>query len=130
MGYLWQHAHYFWHLAKCCKTTGDLLWKGFPLLAVCHCSWQGAKSGKSPILVIEVIYVFDQDLGGSGGVPTILGSLPNAVNNGARHWQCAILAGKVPTLVKVPGRSITRQRDVRCYCRYPYIFLNYILPIN
>ena len=26
-------VRYFWHLAKCCKTTGHLLWEGFLLLA-------------------------------------------------------------------------------------------------
>ena len=56
-GYFWQHANYFWHLAKCCTITIITIWE---------------------------------------------------------YWQGARVAGKVPKLKRVPGRSVARQRDASC----------------
>ncbi len=59
VGYFGQCANYYWHFAKCCRTTGAsyrMIWK---------------------------------------------------------YWQGARVAGKVPNVEKVPGRSIARQRDAR-----------------
>ncbi len=36
IGYIWQHANYFWHLAKCFRTTGGFLQKVLPVLASCQ----------------------------------------------------------------------------------------------
>ena len=48
MGYYWQHANYFWQLAKCCRTVVNLLQDTLTLLAHCRCWWQAAKFEKTP----------------------------------------------------------------------------------
>ncbi len=48
VGYFWQRANYYWHLTKCCRTTGGFLQDDLEVLAGCQCGWQSAKFDKSP----------------------------------------------------------------------------------
>ena len=67
MGYFWQCANYFWQFAKCCKTTEHIFWKVSHYWQCAILSRKVSSLEKVPILVIEHMYVSDQDLGGSGG---------------------------------------------------------------
>ena len=66
VGHFSQCANYFWQLAKCCKTTEYRKVPHYWQCAILACKVPTLV--KVPILVIEVMYVSDQDLGGSGGV--------------------------------------------------------------